>query len=308
MSLLKLIVLMLVVAMPLYVAAQEATPASVQVTEASTDIDGDGLFENDACPLDVGPPSADPKTNGCTSRSLAKEWIKGIIVKAAPPGRPTYIEHAKETKEDALERYDGIARSLVAVVYDPDTKPLFSGSSGRSRTASILLGVMFWETGFRRDVDLGEGKLSRGDQGKSWCLMQLNIGSNRTASWNVVKKRFALPADPADQVREGFTGPELVLDRTVCISEGYKALKGSFGACRKLPLEHRLASYASGSCDKGWQKSSERIGSGIRWFARTRADRVFKDADVVAEIAAQKTQGTPKKEPQPEVRFLAQSE
>jgi hypothetical protein len=260
-------------------------PGANAKAEIIVDTDGDSVADIlDACPTDVGPTNEDPQRNGCTSLVLARQWVVAFLVKHAPPGRPTWFEHAKETKEEALKRYNALATDLVSTVYDPDIRPLFSGSNGRSRTLAIVLGIMFWETGFRRDVDFGLGAHGRGDRGKSWCLMQLHIGVGRTAPWNWRLNRPAMPTDLLDDVQPGFSGPELVSNRKVCITEGLKVVRGSFAACKKLPLEHRLSAYASGSCDKGREKSKERVNTGIKWFSTSRSLRLFTDVDVSTEI------------------------
>lgn len=249
------------------------TPSRAQVsakTEVSTivlDTDGDGITDmQDACPNDVGPKNHNTKTNGCTAHALARQWIVTFITKVSPPGRKTYFTHAQETREEALVRYGEIADNLLAAVYDPDIKPLFSGSLGRARTISLMLGVMFWETGFRRDVDLGLGKHARGDNGRSWCLMQINLGSGKTAL--------------------GYTGEDLVKNRRICFQEGLRVIRGSFSACRQLPLEHRLSAYASGSCDKGRDKSRQRVQTGMQWFTNSRALRLFSDIDLAPQPPA----------------------
>lgn len=225
-----------------------------------------------------------PQTSTTPAWDSARVWITTFIAKQAPPGRPTYFEHAKETKEEAIERHSAIADDIIEVVYNPDTKPIFSGSRGRSKTVSLLLGIMLWETGFRRDVDYGLGKYARGDQGKSWCLMQLNIGTGRTPAWNVVENRMPTDTDPESDVFPGYTGPELVSERTACISEGLKVVRRSFNSCRNLPLDLKLSAYASGSCSKGGDKSRQRVGTGMRWY--TNSLRTFDDADLVQEVYA----------------------
>jgi hypothetical protein len=239
-----------------------AQEVPVKAETVVLDTDGDGISDDvDACPSDVGPGDENPKKNGCTARVLARQWIVTFISKNAPPGRPTYFKYAGETREEALIRYGEIAESLLDVIYDPEIKPMFAGSHGRARTVSLLLGVMLWETGFRRDVDFGLGKYARGDNGRSWCLMQINLGKGKTAS--------------------GYTGQELVSNRRLCFSEGLKSIRGSFSACRGLPLEYRLSAYASGSCDKGRDKSKQRVGTGMQWYTNSRALRLFKDDEII---------------------------
>lgn len=259
--------------------AQEAIAPKATST-VPLDTDGDGISDDlDACPKVAGPSDENLKKNGCTPRGLAKRWVITFMEKYAPPGRKTYIADAVETKEAAEERYDSIADDLLDVVYSPDTKPLFAGPAGRAQTASILLGIIFWETSFRKDVDFGLGKHSRGDHGESWCLMQVKVGDKRTADWNVRFDRAAQPSDPPEEVRPGYTGEDLVHNRKLCLSEGLKIVRGSFGACRSLPLNERLSSYASGSCDKGREASKTRMNTGIQWFYNY--PRLFKDADLL---------------------------
>jgi hypothetical protein len=205
-------------------------------------------------------------------------WVLSLIVAAAPPGRVTYPE-ARETKEETTARYQQIAKDVVEVVYDSTTKPLFGGPHGRSQTVTVILAIMLYESGFRKDVDFNLGKYARGDSGDSWCLMQINIGTGRTRPWNTVKDRPAIAADDPDDVFEGYTGEELIADRKTCIREGIKVVRLSMAECASLPLDQRLRSYASGSCEKGALQSSVRMGTAINWFEHKK--RGFRDVDVV---------------------------
>jgi hypothetical protein len=73
----------------------------------------------------------------------------------------------------------------------------------------------------------------------------------------------------------------LVRDRRECFREGLKIIRGSFLSCRELPLDERLSSYASGSCDRGHDKSKQRVRTGMQWFSHS--TRSFKDVDAVSE-------------------------
>jgi len=302
----SLVVAMLVATFP-SVAQESTAPAAVVIA----DTDGDGITDDvDACPTDVGKANATPQKNGCTARGLARSWVLAFLTKNAPPGRKTYFKFAVETKAEGLARYGEIADTLIDTAYDPKVKPLFGGPTGRARTIAVMLGVMLWETGFRRDVDFGLGPDGRGDKGRSWCLMQLHIGTGRTQDWNTRANRAALPTDPPDEVQQGYSGPELVSNRKACLSEGLRAIRGSFNSCKKLPLEYRLSAYASGSCDKGQQRSKERVTTGIMWYANSRALRHFNDAEVLAELqptSAPKDGEPPPEEPRNESTVVARN-
>lgn len=229
----------------------------------------------------------------------AEEWVYNFIATNAKPGRKLWYHNAQETEEEAIARYHSIAKDVVAVVWAPSFRPIFKDpENGRSKTAVILLGIMLHESGFRKDVDLNLGKHSRGDNGQSWCMMQLMIGKGKTWKWNFVEDRVPQPGDNPDHLFTGYTGDELIADRQKCISEGYKVVRSSFGACNKLPLTEKLTSYASGVCspsddpklqakfEAGKEKSKIRMGTALRWYEKTKDQRNFKDFEVVAAFSS----------------------
>jgi hypothetical protein len=97
-------------------------------------------------------------------------------------------------------------------------------------------------------VDLGKGGLSRGDSGRSWCLMQIHVGKGTTA--------------------EGWSGPDLVGSREKCIRAGLHILRRSAIACRRKPVDQWLNAYASGTCDRGEVESRARVDMAIKWFTQ----------------------------------------
>lgn len=216
---------------------------------------------------------------------LVIAWILSLMTAVAPMGRPQYIPEARETLEEAQERYESIARDAIEVVYDSSEKPLFSGDTARIKTIDVLLAVATFESGFRKDVDYGEGKLSRGDGGKSWCLNQINLGKanaqGKTRDRIVVTigggYRFTTKAD------EGWGGEDLVSDRKKCFHAALAVLRSSFGSCGATSLQDKLKQYASGSCDKGETESRRRMGLALRWMT-TKAP-AFKDQDVLAWLS-----------------------
>lgn len=208
-------------------------------------------------------------------------WILSFITTAAPVGRPQPVP---ETPEETKARYEAIAWDLADVVYDPMNPSLFEGEDGRSKTAAVLLSIMKHESDFRRDVDLNLGSVSRGDRGRSWCMMQINIGKGQTKPWNYTKGRFAYPKemDSDDVIQDGWTGEELIQDRRKCILTGLRIAKTSMDACKSLPLEDQLRVYASGSCAKGGRASRARMKGGLSWYAKHTP--TFKDADALIPL------------------------
>jgi hypothetical protein len=190
-------------------------------------------------------------------------WLVSIMLTAAPPARGRTYPEAAETREQGEERYREIAQAVVDVAYDPEEAPLFGGKKARALTALTVLSVAFYESGFRKDVDLGLGRHSRGDAGGSHCLMQRHIGRGKTA--------------------EGWDGADLVADRTKCLRAGLHHIRLSMHACRKLPLADRLSVYTSGRCMADEPGARARMQTAWTWGSRYAPPRA--DADVILSLA-----------------------
>jgi hypothetical protein len=181
----------------------------------------------------------------------------------------------------------------MSVAYDPQEKPLFSGSHGRARTVMVILAASTYESGFRKDVDLGIGKMSKGDGGRSWCLNQIQLGKadadGNTPNRIVVTVGggFKFTKDPS----EGWSGTDLVQDRQKCFRAALSIIRSSFASTSRLPLEDRLRVYASGSIDKGEDASHRRMGLAMRWMS-SKAPH-FHDTDVLQWVDEQQ-ESTPK--------------
>jgi hypothetical protein len=166
-----------------------------------------------------------------------------------PPSKGC-ITNALETKAEKQQRFYDISRDLMEVVYDDNESAIYSYQGDLKKEASLftILSIAYFESGFRKDVDLGIGETGKGDDGKSYCLMQIHVGDGKTA--------------------EGWTGDDLVKDRKKCFKVGYRFIKSSFGACSSLPLDQRLTMYASGNCGNGITESKSRINLAQYWFQR----------------------------------------
>lgn len=177
------------------------------------------------------------------SRDAFVMWSQAAMLRWAPPH-----ERAGETVKEAEARYLQIGAAAVDVAF---AEPL-TGPRGRSRALALLLTVAYFESGFRRDVDLG-GELrqvgpgpagwiwfphARGDGGQSVCLGQVRVGRGKTA--------------------EGWTAEELVADRRKCFTAALHLIKKSFGACRRHAVVDRLSAYTTGRCQDNEPTSRHR--------------------------------------------------
>lgn len=203
-------------------------------------------------------------------------WAYKQIVKWSPPGKSHYT---KETQSDAEKRYSEIASDAVAVVYDPNEPSLFKGENGRARTLALLLSVASSESDFRSDVDTGVGRHSKGDGGKSWCLMQVQLskaGKDGKTSTRVLLDPdggFRFSYDP----KEGLGGEDLVKDRKMCFRVALRMMKRSFETCVNNPESEKLAAYTAGNCEKGKNSSRRKYNRAASIFESFYS----KDSEVV---------------------------
>jgi len=172
------------------------------------------------------------------------ESLVSYLVAAMIAWVPLHAHAPLESPEDTLARYESIARDLATVALDDDEEPLFAGDDGRVQTALLMASVASYESSYGKTVDDGT---RRGDHGHSYCLMQIRVGGGVT--------------------REGWSGSDLVRDRTLCFRAGLHILHSSFGACHRLPVEDRMSAYATGHCFENARVSRSRIGRARAWFA-----------------------------------------
>lgn len=218
------------------------------------------------------PPDASPRLAPSVAVTSLHQWLTDRMLSWMPPGR-SYIPEAKETPEEGKARYEKIADAMISVVYDPSESPIFTGKYGRARTLALVASVSWFESGYRKDVDLGTGALGRGDNGKSWCMMQVMLGTPDPKIGGT-KSRVFLTQDSFKVVQpndsrwaSAYGGEDLVQDRQKCFRTGLHLLRNSFRACRSLPVEDRLGVYGSGKCQAGWQPGRYRVQRAQRWLA-----------------------------------------
>lgn len=168
-----------------------------------------------------------------------------------------------ESLEETRHRYSNKAEAAMIVAYDPENTPLYPGRWGRLKTGLAFLGIASYEGSFFKKVENGE---LRGDDGRSWCDMQINLGVGD------------IPIETPDGTLY-WRGEDLAKSQTKCFRAGYEKMKRSFNACRNLPSSERLAAYAAGSCGStpGRQKSTQRLGRVEKWFS----ENPFKHSDAV---------------------------
>ncbi|WP_394849644.1 hypothetical protein LZC95_19605 [Pendulispora brunnea] len=120
--------------------------------------------------------------------------------------------------------YEETARAIAHVVAEEE--PLFDGPDGRAQTAATLVSLAFFESRF--------DQRAQGDAGHSTGLFQ---------SWG---------------------GGAALFDPTRATRAALAAMRESLHRCRHRPSAERLASYASGSCDRGRAASRVRMALAAR--------------------------------------------
>lgn len=212
-------------------------------------------------------------------------WLLSTMTAISPPARPgLIIPEARETQVEAEARYKEIAEAIVDGSLQ--TKSLFKGEHGLSKTMMFVATVFYVESGYRRDVDLGLGRARLGrlgvnDHGRSWCMGQINLG----------KRSISDPDQPgvtidtsATTTKEGWTGKELLEDRVKCVVTTINRARQSFGACYSLPREHWMAAYAAGTCnsESGQRSSRTRMSMFARLLKNHRP--IATDAELLSSL------------------------
>lgn len=216
---------------------------------------------------------------------LVHKWIVDRMLKWSPPGRSLFKD-AVETKEEGAARYAEIASAAITVAYDPSEDPFVTGPTGRAQSLAILLSLAWFESGFRKDVDLGRGPVARGDKGRSWCMVQVLLGNpdkDGKTSRRVVLTKDGGASIVTDKTKSvGWGGEDLVADRTKCFRVGYRFLRKSFRACPGQAFDDRISVYGAGACLKNWEPSQVRIRHAKRWLALSGPPE--RDQDVISKI------------------------
>ena len=155
-------------------------------------------------------------------------WIVGWMLVLVPPSLHAV---AGESEVEAIVRYHEIAGAMAEAV------DLEVDGASRVRWAALVVAVAYYESTFRRAVDVGE---VRGDGGRAWCLMQV---------W---------------RAPQGWPGPDLVRDRVRCFRAGIAMLRRSMRWCYRSPAAEQLAGYTAGRCDRGLRRSRLRMATAAR--------------------------------------------
>jgi hypothetical protein len=193
--------------------------------------------------------------------------LVSYLITAMLAWSPVADHNYYEPRDETLARYEGIARTIARVAMDPAEAPLFGGPDGRAETGLFVSSIAYYESGgFRRDVELGTGKHARGDSGRSWCLMQVNIGGGKTA--------------------ENWSGPELVADQEKCIRAGLHRIRESFVHCKAQTFVDRLSGYTNGRCLDGADAAHRRTHRAVDFWQQHPQRRIDGPLTEQAELTA----------------------
>jgi hypothetical protein len=156
---------------------------------------------------------------------LLKNIILTILLTSAPVTLSQISEQGKLVEAlSEYNRYNDIATAIVEV--SENSEPFDRSKDDVVKKAALIMSIALTESRLDKNIQFG---ISRGDRGKSWCLMQILIGNGKT--------------------NEGFTGPELASDLNKCLLSGYNIAKRSFGVCSNLKdYRDRLSGYTTGKC------------------------------------------------------------
>jgi hypothetical protein len=167
-------------------------------------------------------------------------WILSVLHIIAPvKERTVYIRNESATEMTA--RYELLAKQMAKAIQTRDK--LFDNDADGVKTAALVLSIAKYESDF--DARVARGKL-RGDNGRSWCYMQMNIGNN--------------PLSYGPTEIRGWKGADLVQDPTKCFIAGIETLRISMSACKYFKGAGQISAYTSGTCQNGEKGAIYRWG------------------------------------------------
>jgi hypothetical protein len=175
-----------------------------------------------------------------------------------------YSRHLGEPLPEVEQRYQAIAEAAIAANYDPSSRPVAWGS--RAASTILTLSVAEAESSFRADVFTGIGPHARGDNGQSFCSMQVKVGDGAITVGT-----------------EEWFGTDLLADPNKCFTAGVQKLRGSLGTCPTLDFRDRLSAYITGQCQPLNWRSRMRIDRAVEWVGAHHPP--VKDSDVLAAMA-----------------------
>jgi hypothetical protein len=167
---------------------------------------------------------------------LVTTWLVGAMVAWVPIPPQHDLDRA---------RYESIAHDIATVALDASEEPVFAGDLGRERTALLMAAIASLESGYRADVDDGR---TTGDHGQSFCIMQVRV---------------------LGKTDEGWTGKDIIADRTKCLRAGLHRMRTSFTWCKEHAVDDRLAGYTVGTCRDNEHLSRDRVQRAKAYFLRS---------------------------------------
>jgi hypothetical protein len=186
--------------------------------------------------------------------TLLAAWLLNAILAWGPLSAHRYTG---VTDDETYNRYQSIAYDMATVTMDPEELPVFHGAKGRAQTALLALSIASFESnGFRSDVDTAEFSGDcRDEHGHS-----LGTPGSPTCKGGTFHAKCLAQIWPR-------RGERTITNRQDCFRVELSRIRESFGACRSLPFDQRLAVYASGTCEYGHRESEHRVQRATRYWA-----------------------------------------
>jgi hypothetical protein len=154
----------------------------------------------------------------------------------------------KETRSEVSARYSDIASDAVSVAFDQAEQPLFSGPSGRVKTALYILAVARMESNFIRRIDAGECNKGECDNGQASCMMQIHAEGGIVLSDNYFSYASSKDETWRKENQDKIITASKLNDRKTCFKVALHIIRSSFASCRSYPVEDRLGGYTGEGC------------------------------------------------------------
>lgn len=194
------------------------------------------------------------------THTIFTAWLFAAMLSQVPATRygervpVTEQRYAYEDPEARKARYRAFASDLATVIEEDGALPMMT----RRQTGALMLAIAIKESSLSRDVDLGAGRHGVGDNGRSWCSMQIQAGLEKDGG--------TVPS--VHPVVKTWTGRDLVRDRTKCFRAARQILKAAMGFCKDQKGPDKLSAYTTGTCQDDEAKAHHRWDLAIKLLRR----------------------------------------
>lgn len=190
---------------------------------------------------------------------IRSQYERGPDGKALRDARGYWVQ---EDQDEALARYEATARDIVSIALNSDNKPMFTGDSGRVKTALQLASIGSFEGGFHKWVENGwcntpiwqefdhKNKMVECDGGAAWSNWQIHMYHFLIRGPEMVQLQYLKNSlKPEDREYAKVHADEVIKGEQLVSDHKFAAQVAYYLAYSSIHKNHSLCEYSGEPCD-----------------------------------------------------------